>query len=84
MAIAENEPLQHRLRKAAATPADRERLRERGDIEQRLAHLTARLRRRARYLGERKNLFDARRASAIQNLERLHLMEAAAAKRKVA
>jgi len=34
-----------------------------------LAHISQRQGRRARYLGLRKNLFDLRRAAAIQNLE---------------
>jgi hypothetical protein len=67
--IAEDERLQHRLRKYLATPRGRARLRERVDVEHRLAHLVRRQGRRARYRGVRKNLFDLRRASAIQNLE---------------
>ena len=67
--IAEDERLQHRLRKHLATPRGRERLRERVGVEHKLAHLVRRQGRRARYRGVRKNLFDLRRASAIQNLE---------------
>jgi hypothetical protein len=69
LSIAENERLQHRLRKAMATPAGRERLRKRTSIEHRLGHLARRQGPRARYLGIRKNTFDLRRAAAIQNLE---------------
>ena len=47
----------------------RARLRERVGVEHKLAHLVRRQGRRARYRGVRKNLFDLRRASAIQNLE---------------
>lgn len=67
--IAEDEPLQHRLRKQLATPSGRERLRRRAKVEHRLAHLARRSGRRARYLGCRKNLFALRRAAAVQNLE---------------
>jgi len=69
IAIAENEPLQQRLRKRAATPQGRRELRERVSIEHRQAHTCRRQGRRARYLGVRKNEFDLRRASAIGNLE---------------
>ena len=67
--IAEDERLQQRLRKHLATPRGRARLRERVAVEHKLAHLGRRQGRRARYRGMRKNLFDLRRASAIQNLE---------------
>lgn len=67
--IAEDERLQQRLRKHLATPRGRARLRERVAVEHKLAHLVRRQGRRARYRGVRKNLFDLRRASAIQNLE---------------
>jgi DDE family transposase/transposase-like protein DUF772 len=67
--IAEDERLQQRLRKYLATPRGRARLRERVGVEHQLAHLVRRQGRRARYRGVRKNLFDLRRASAIQNLE---------------
>jgi hypothetical protein len=67
--IAEDERLQQRLRKHLATPRGRARLRERVGIEHQLAHLVRRQGRRARFRGVRKNLFDLRRASAIQNLE---------------
>jgi hypothetical protein len=67
--IAANEKLQHKLRKLQASPRGRARLRERAAVEHRLAHLSRRQGRRARYRGIRKNLFDLRRACAIQNLE---------------
>lgn len=76
VAIAENEQLQQRLRKQIQTPAGREALRERTMIEHKLAHISQRQGNHARYLGLRKNTFDLRRASAIQNLETLHLREA--------
>jgi len=67
--IADDEVLQHRLRKLISTATGRERLRERVAIEHRLAHLGRRQGRHARYRGTRKNLFDVRRASAVLNLE---------------
>ena len=80
VAIAENEPLQQRLRKQIHTAAGREALRERTMIEHKLAHISQRQGNEARYLGVRKNTFDLRRASAIQNLETLHLSEVHARK----
>jgi hypothetical protein len=67
--IADNERLQHRLRKLVATPRGRQRLRERIPVEHSLAHIARRQGRRARYRGTRKNLFDLRRTAAVQNLE---------------
>lgn len=73
--IAEDEPLQHKLRKQIATPAGRERLRERVGVEHRLAHLARKQGPRARYRGTRKNLFDLRRYAAVLNLETTHRVE---------
>jgi hypothetical protein len=67
--IADDELLQHKLRKLMSTPSGRERLRERVAIEHRLAHLGRKQGRHARYRGTRKNLFDVRRAAAVLNLE---------------
>ena len=75
VAIAENEQLQQRLRKQIQTSAGRDALRERTMIEHKLAHISQRQGNDARYVGVRKNTFDLRRASAIQNLETLHLSE---------
>lgn len=80
VAIAENEPLQHRLRKQMQTSAGRAALRERTMIEHKLAHISQRQGNHARYIGVRKNIFDLRRASAIQNLETLHREEIEARK----
>jgi hypothetical protein len=76
--IADNERLQHRLRKLVATPRGRERLRERIPVEHSLAHVGRRQGRRARYRGTRKNLFDLRRTAAVQNLETIDRRLAAA------
>jgi hypothetical protein len=77
--IAEDEQLQHRLRKLTAGPSGRERLRERVAVEHRLAHIARKQGRRARYRGLRKNLFDVRRAATVLNLETIHRYEAASA-----
>lgn len=70
--IADDEQLQHRLRKLVATPKGRQMLRERVAVEHRLAHVGRKQGRRARYHGLRKNLFDVRRAATIVNLETIH------------
>ena len=75
VAIAKNEALQQRLRKQILTSAGRAALRERTTIEHKLAHISQRQGNHARYVGVRKNTFDLRRASAIQNLEALHRSE---------
>lgn len=75
VAIAENEALQQRLRKQMQSSAGRAALRERTTIEHKLAHISQRQGNHARYVGVRKNTFDLRRASAIQNLEALHRAE---------
>lgn len=72
VSIADDELLQQRLRKQIATTRGRERLRERVAVEHSLAHLGRRQGRRARFHGTRKNLFDVRRAAAVQNLENIH------------
>lgn len=70
--ISQDERLQHRLRKLQKTRDGRERLRKRTGIEHRLSHIAARKGPKARYKGIRKNLFDLRRAAAIQNFETIH------------
>jgi hypothetical protein len=71
VSIAEDEPFQQRLRQRAATRTGRAQLRQRVEVEHRLAHLGARQGRRARYKGVRKNLFDVRRTAAVLNLQTL-------------
>jgi hypothetical protein len=77
--IAQDEPLQHRLRKLVGSSKGRERLRERVKVEHALAHLSRKQGRRARYRGLRKNLFDLRRHAAVVNLETIHRWQTAAA-----
>jgi len=69
VSIGEDEALQKRFRRLQKTRPGREALRERTQVEHALAHIAARKGARARYVGTRKNLFDLRRAAAIQNLE---------------
>ena len=77
--IAEDEPLQQKLRKEIASPAGREHLRERVVVEHRLAHLARKQGPRARYRGTRKNLFDLQRHAAVLNLETIQRVEERAA-----
>jgi transposase len=63
-----DEALLAELRVRQLTPAGRAKLRERVTVEHALAHLGRWQRRRARYLGVRKNLFDLRRVAVVHNL----------------
>jgi len=56
------------LRAAQQTPTGRARLRQRVKVEHTLAHVGRWQGRRARYRGERKNLFDLRRVAVVHNL----------------
>ena len=53
---------------AQQTPHGRAKLRERVKVEHTLAHVGRWQGRRARYLGQRKNLFDLRRVAVVHNL----------------
>jgi PAS domain-containing protein len=79
VSIAKDEAQQKKFRKLQTTSPGRAKLRERVAVEHALAHVAARKGATARYIGVRKNLFDLRRASAIQNLEALHRAYKAAA-----
>ena len=50
------------------TPEGRAKLRERVAVEHSLAHIGHWQGDRARYLGDRKNLFDLRRTAVVHNL----------------
>ena len=67
--MGDDEALQKKLRRLQETRSGRAKLRERVGVEHRLAHLSNRQGPRARYRGTRKNTFDLRRLSAVQNLE---------------
>jgi hypothetical protein len=77
LTIAKDEPLQQGLRRQLKMSKGRQRLRKRVGVEHRLAHMSARQGKRARYIGTRKNTFDARRSAAILNLEMINLKWAA-------
>ncbi|MEO7589639.1 MAG: IS1182 family transposase, partial [Byssovorax sp.] len=79
VSIAKDEAQQKKFRRLQETSTGRAALRERVAVEHSLAHIAARKGGHARYIGVRKNLFDLRRASAIQNLEEVHRMFKAAA-----
>jgi hypothetical protein len=69
ISIAADEATQKKFRKLQTSRSGRASLRARVAVEHSLAHIAARKGPKARYLGVRKNLFDLRRAAAIQNLE---------------
>ena len=63
-----DERLLAELRAAQQTPLGRAKLRERVKVEHTLAHVSRWQGRRARYIGDRKNLFDLRRVAVVHNL----------------
>jgi len=67
--MGDDERLQQKLRTLQRTRPGRQALRERVGVEHGLAHLANRQGPKARYRGTRRNTFDLRRLSAIQNLE---------------
>jgi hypothetical protein len=68
LAIHREEPLLVELRAKQKTSPGRADLRLRTAVEHRLAAVGGPRRRRARYVGTRKNLFDVRRQAAVANL----------------
>jgi len=78
VSIAADEARQRKYRKLQQTGPGRALLRRRTAVEHALAHIAARKGPRARYLGVRRNLFDLRRAAAIQNLENIQRLTRAA------
>jgi hypothetical protein len=68
VAVHPDERLLVELRERQQTPAGRARLRERVAVEHTLAHVGHWQGRRARYRGQRKNLFDLRRCAVVHNL----------------
>jgi hypothetical protein len=66
VSIGRDEPLQKKLRVLQSTASGRARLRRRVGVEHGLAHIATRQGRPARYIGVRKNVFDLRRAAAMQ------------------
>ena len=74
ISIARDEAQQNKFRKLQLTSSGRAMFRQRVAVEHSLAHIAARKGDNARYIGVRKNLFDLRRSSAIQNLEEAQRM----------
>jgi Transposase DDE domain len=68
VSIHPDERLMQELRERQLTPQGRAKLRERVAVEHSLAHIGQWQGDRARYLGERKNLFDLRRTAVVHNL----------------
>jgi transposase len=68
VSIHPDEQLLAELRERQQTPAGRAALRERVQVEHALAHVGAWQGDRARYRGQRKNLFDLRRTCVVHNL----------------
>jgi hypothetical protein len=79
VSVGADEAQQRKYRALQSSPTGRAKLRARVAVEHSLAHIAARKGAKARYNGTRRNLFDLRRAAAIQNLEATHrLMREAA------
>jgi len=76
VSIHPDEALLGELRQRPLTAAGRTTLRERVAVEHTLAHVGYWQGRRARYRGERKNLFDLRRCAVVHNLHVLARFEA--------
>ena len=74
ISIHADEKLLEELRQRQATPKGRAQLRERVQVEHTLAHIGYWQGDRARYLGQRKNLFDLRRLAVVHNLHVLARM----------
>lgn len=76
VSIHPDEALLGELRQRQVTATGRAKLRERVAVEHTLAHVGHWQGRRARYRGERKNLFDLRRCAVVHNLHVLTHLEA--------
>lgn len=68
LSIHPDEPLLEELRQRQTTPQGRARLRQRVAVEHSLAHVGQWQGQKARYRGQRKNLFDLRRMAIVHNL----------------
>jgi hypothetical protein len=79
VAIHPDEQLLQELRERQRTAAGRAKLRERVAVEHTLAHVGHWQGARARYVGQRKNLFDLRRSAVVFNLHVLARLESKAA-----
>ena len=77
VSIHPDEALMQELRARQTTPSGRARLRERTSVEHSLAHVGHWQDNRARYIGQRKNLFDLRRVAVVHNLHVIARMKEA-------
>ena len=77
VSIHRDERLLEELRERQQTAAGRAALRERVAVEHTLAHIGTWQGDRARYLGQRKNLFDLRRTAVVENLHILQRLPTA-------
>ncbi|MEG4076446.1 IS1182 family transposase [Microcoleus sp. Pol14D6] len=68
ISIHADEALMQELRARQSTTIGRQELRERTTVEHSLAHIGHWQGNRARYIGQRKNLFDLRRVAVVHNL----------------
>lgn len=68
LSIHPDEPLLEELRQRQTTPQGRTQLRQRVAVEHSLAHVGRWQGEKARYRGQRKNLFDLRRMAIVHNL----------------
>ena len=68
ISIHPDEGLMQELRQRQSTSDGRAQLRERTSVEHSLAHIGQWQDKRARYIGQRKNLFDLRRVAVVHNL----------------
>ena len=68
VSIHPDEALMQELRERQSTAAGRVQLRQRSAVEHSLAHVGYWQGNQARYIGQRKNLFDLRRVAVVHNL----------------
>lgn len=75
VSIHPDEAFMQELRERQSTVAGRAELRQRSAVEHSLAHVSRWQGNRARYLGQRKNLFDLRRVAVVHNLHVIARMQ---------
>ncbi|MEG4912677.1 IS1182 family transposase [Microcoleus sp. B7-D4] len=75
ISIHADEALMQELRARQSTTIGRQELRERTTVEHSLAHIGHWQGNRARYIGQRKNLFDLRRVAVVHNLHVIARMD---------
>jgi len=75
ISIHPDEALMQELRERQSTLAGRAELRQRSSVEHTLAHVGQWQGSQARYIGQRKNLFDLRRVAVVHNLHVIARMQ---------